>query len=93
MATETSLGNIRTLGIASLVFGILGGVFYWWTPLGMVLSLTGLIMGIVAWLNATPRTGSRSMAIAGTLLSAATFVLDLVIALLGLELIQLMSYH
>jgi mannose/fructose/N-acetylgalactosamine-specific phosphotransferase system component IIC len=67
--------------------------FYWWTPLGMVLSLTGLVTGWVGWLNAVPRTRQRGLAIAGTILSAVAFILDLVVALLGLELIQLMPYR
>jgi hypothetical protein len=88
MVKAESPRGVKPMGIASVVFGLLGGVFYWWTPLGMVLSLSGLIIGVVAWLSAAPRTTIRRLAIGGTILSAAAFVLDLVIALLGLELVQ-----
>jgi hypothetical protein len=59
----------------------------------MVLSLTGFVTGWVGWLNAARPSRSRSLAIAGTILSALAFILDLIIALLGLELIQLMPYR
>jgi hypothetical protein len=71
-----------------VVLALLGGVFSWWTPLGMVLSLTGLVVGLVAWLNAAARADLRRLAVCGTVLSAAAFVLGLGIALLGLEFVQ-----
>jgi hypothetical protein len=93
MVTQQISERARGLGVVALVFGILGVVFYWWTPLGLVLSLTGLVTGWVGWLNAARPSWNRGLAIAGTIISAAAFVLDLVIALLGLEWIQLMSYR
>jgi hypothetical protein len=81
----------RGLGITSLVFGLLGGLFYWWTPLGMVLSLAGLLVGFVGWTVARRTTAGLRLSVAGILLSLATFILDCVIAGFGLELIQLHS--
>jgi hypothetical protein len=79
----------RGIGIASLVFGLLGGAFYWWTPLGMVLSLTGSLMGFVGWTMARRMTTGMRLSVAGMLLSLVTLVLNRVIAGLGLELIRL----
>jgi hypothetical protein len=81
----------RSLGIASLTFGLLGGAFYWWTPLGIVLSLTGLLMGLVGWTMARRATAGFGLSVAGMLLSLATLILDWVIAGLGLELIRLQA--
>jgi hypothetical protein len=83
--------HARSLGITSLIFGLLGGAFYWWTPLGMVLSLTGLLMGFVGWTMARKTTADVGLSVAGMLLSLAALILDCVIAGLGLELIRLHS--
>jgi hypothetical protein len=80
--------NMRDVGIASLVFGFLGGAFYWWTPLGMVLSLCGLVMGFVGWTLAGRRAAGFGLLIVGILLSVVTLILDSVIAGLGLELVK-----
>jgi hypothetical protein len=86
--TEGPPRLIRPIAIGSVVLALLGGGFYWWTPLGIVLSITGLLMGFVAWLNTPPRSGMRRLAVAGTLLSVAALALDVAIALQGLELVQ-----
>ncbi len=93
MLTQPISERARGLGAVALAFGILGIVFYWWTPLGLVLSLTGLVTGWIGWLNATRPSRNRGLAIAGTLISIVAFVLDLVIAIMGLEWIQLMPYR
>jgi hypothetical protein len=88
MESSKPLLSVRGLGILSLLLGFLGGVFCWWTPLGMVLSLTGLVIGFVAWTYARRATVSFGLAIGGMLLSLATLILDGVIAGYGLELIR-----
>ncbi|HLJ97797.1 MAG TPA: hypothetical protein VKU02_31840 [Gemmataceae bacterium] len=93
MLTQPISERARGLGAVALALGILGIVFYWWTPLGLVLSLTGLVTGWVGWLNAARPSRNRGLAIAGTLISIVAFVLDLVIAIMGLEWIQLMPYR
>jgi hypothetical protein len=79
----------RGIGIASLVFGLLGGAFGWWTPLGMVLSLAGLLMGFGGWTMARKMSVGIRLSVAGMLVSLATLVLNCVIAGWGLELIKL----
>jgi hypothetical protein len=88
---ETYKVPVRTrgLGIASVLFGLLGGVFAWWTSLGMVLSLTGLVMGFVGWTMARRMSTGFGLSVVGMLLSLATLILDSVIAARGLELIRL----
>jgi hypothetical protein len=86
--SEAPLRAIRPLALGAVSFGLLGGIFYWWTPLGIVLSLTGMLLGFIACINAPPRSGIRSVAVIGILLSAAFLVLDIAIAVQGLEWVQ-----
>jgi hypothetical protein len=80
--------HFRIAGIASVLFGILGFAFYWWTPMGMVFSLTGIIMGFAGWLNTRMRLKGFSVPVAGMLISVAALVLDGVIAGLGMEIVK-----
>ena len=93
MGTVTQPERFQGIAVGSLILGILGAVFFWWAPLGMVFSLTGLFMGLVAWLNAANRPASRPLAIAGTIVSAAALIVGLVVALTGLEIIELMPFR
>ena len=93
MAIESISGRSRALGVAAVVFGLLGFGFYWWVPLGMVLSLTGLMMSIIGWVSGSRMGGMTGLILAGLVISAAALALDLFVAVRGLELIQLMSYH
>lgn len=88
MAIHRVLAQPNPLGIVSFIFGLLGLLFCWWTPLGIVLSLAGLVIGIVGWVMVSTRTGRLGLIIAGTVLSLAALVLDLVIASVGLEIIK-----
>jgi hypothetical protein len=85
MATERIAGTLRSLSICAIVFGMLGGVFYWWVPLGMVLGLTGLLFGFIDWTIARRRSLDFRLSIVAMLLSAATLGLDIVIAILGIQ--------
>jgi hypothetical protein len=85
MATGNVPSSLRGLSICSLVFGALGGAFYWWVPLGMVLSLSGLLFGLIDGMMARRRSLDFRMSIVAIVLSAATLALGIVIALLGLQ--------
>ena len=93
MAIQSLSGRSRTLGLSGLVFGILGFAFYWWTPLGIVLSLTGLMLAIIGWVSGSHRMYQAGLVFAGLLVSAAALALDLYVAVNGLEIIHLMSYR
>jgi hypothetical protein len=84
---NSQLERTRGLSVASILFGLVGGLFYWWVPFGMVLSLAGLVLGIIDCVSARRRSLDYRLAIIGTLLSAATLALDIVIALRGLEIV------
>ena len=85
METEKLSGKLRGLSLAALVFGALGGVFFWWVPLGMVLSLTGLLLSFFDWTKVSKRSLDSRLSIVGLLISAATLALDIVIAWFGLQ--------
>ena len=93
METYNAPVRTRGIGIASVIFGLLGGVFFWWTPLGMVLSLTGLVMGFVGATMARKATSGFGLSVAGMLISLAALILDWVVAGMGLELIKLHSFR
>jgi hypothetical protein len=91
MQTYKEPVRTRGLGIASVIFGLLGGAFCWWTPLGMIFSLTGLVMGYAGWAMSRRTTRVFGLSIAGILISLATLILDLAIADLGLEFFKLQA--
>jgi hypothetical protein len=93
MAIESISGRSRSLGIAAVVLGLLGFGFYWWAPLGMVLSLTGLVMAIIGWVSGPGVGGMRRLIVAGLVISAAALAVDVFVAVRGLEIIQLMPYR
>jgi hypothetical protein len=82
-----ALAQPNNLGIVSLFFGLLGLAFCWWVPLGIVLSLAGLIIGIVSWVMASTRMVRSGLIVGGTILSLAVLVLDLVLAFEGIGVI------
>jgi len=51
----------------------------------MVLSIAGLVFGFADWVGTRRHSLDHRLSIAGLLLSAATLVLDSVIAVLGLQ--------
>jgi hypothetical protein len=76
---------LRIFSVASILFGILGGAFYWWVPLGMVLSLTGLMLGVIDGAIARRRSFSFRLSIVGLLVSAAALSLCIVIYALNMQ--------
>jgi hypothetical protein len=74
----------RVLGLISAVLGILGIAFWWYVPMGMVIGLTGLVLGLIGWFL-TPRGASRGFVITGLVLSLAALVLDFIVLGQGLE--------
>jgi len=85
MTTEPTPRTLRGLSIGSLVFAVLGGVFYWWVPLGMVMSLTGLVLGFVDWMMTRRRSVDFRLSLVAILLSIAALALNVVIIYLGLQ--------
>jgi hypothetical protein len=72
--------DLHGLGISSIALGFLGLVFCWLEPLGIVLSLAGLLVGIFGWALASRRGGrAYRLAVGGTALSAVALVTDLLL--------------
>jgi hypothetical protein len=80
--------TVHSLGITSVALGALGGFFYWWTPLGMVVSLAGGIIGFVGWVLAAKHSANNRLLMGGMMLCALTLILNLVIAAMGLEVVR-----
>ncbi|WWR16863.1 DUF4190 domain-containing protein [Lachnospiraceae bacterium JLR.KK008] len=59
--------------VASLVLGILSLIFCWTIAAGFVMSIIGLIMGIISLAKKNPQKG---MAIAGVILSVLALLLS-----------------
>ena len=59
MARIRASARLQGLGISSFVLGLLGLGLCWWTPTGMVLSLAGLMVGLIGC------DGRRGVAAAG----------------------------
>jgi hypothetical protein len=76
---------LRAFGIGSVIFGLLGAAFSWWVPLGMVLSITGLVFGFADFLETRRRSLDHRLSALGLLVSAAALTLCIVIAYLGLQ--------
>lgn len=85
MANQMMPRTVRAFVVSSLIFGVLGGAFYWWVPMGIVLSLTGLLCGFIDWTVARRRSLNARFSIVAMVLCAATLALDIVVALLGLQ--------
>jgi hypothetical protein len=85
METEGVRGSLRGVSIGSLVFGVLGGVLFWWLPMGMVLSLAGLLLGFFDWTVARRHSLDRRLSAIAMLICAGALTLDIVIAALGMQ--------
>jgi hypothetical protein len=79
--------GLRSLSLGSIALGVLGAIFFWWVPLGMVMSLAGLTLGFVDWASARRRSLDYRLSVVGLLVSAAGLALDLIIAGFGLQMI------
>jgi hypothetical protein len=88
---ETTNVSVRpqALGLISAFLGILGIAFYWYVPMGMVISLAGLVFGLVGWLVAPPRV-TKGFIVAGLILSVAGLVLDFIALGQGWETVTFM---
>jgi hypothetical protein len=87
MQTKEQLQKLRGLSFSSITLGVVGGLCYWWVPFGMVLSTAGLVLGFIDWVSTRRRSLDHRLSVFGVVISAATLILDIVIALLGLQLV------
>jgi hypothetical protein len=80
--------SLANLGIFALVFGILGVTFWWWVPTGMILSLAGMILGLVAWTVRDRTAGGLGVLISGLVVSLAALLFNLLVAAFHWEIIR-----
>ncbi len=83
----------RTLGFVSILLGFLGLVFFWWVPMGILLSFCGLMAGLIGWALSPRRPGAIGMLLWGVALSLAVLGLDVLVAVLGIEALQIHSFR
>jgi hypothetical protein len=81
--------NLRGLSLGSIVLALLGGAFYWWNPMGIIMSLAGLTVGAVDWVMARRQSLDNRLSILGIVLSALALGLCLAIAYLGWQAVTL----
>jgi hypothetical protein len=74
-----------TLGMGAWAVGLVGLLFYWVVPLGIIISLGAVVLGVVGWFASPRGANNRGVAISGTLFSLAVLGFNLVIATGGLD--------
>ena len=85
MDSQLTTQSLRGLSVGSIAFGVLGGAFFWWVPLGMVFGLAGLIMGLVDWVSARRRSADYRLAIVAVVVAVAALALDIAVASMGMQ--------
>jgi hypothetical protein len=79
----------QALAAATWLLAVLGAVMYWWVPLGMVLSLSGLVAGFIGWVRQPRRAGGLvAMLVVGMLLAGAALCWDLAAVSRGLDTVR-----
>jgi len=88
MQPEKAAPSVRILGIVSCVLAVLGGAFYWWLPLGIVLSLSGLASGFIGWVRSSRHGGMAVLLGCGMLLAVLALGVDVAAAWMNLVTIR-----
>jgi hypothetical protein len=87
MARSRTYSMSFNMGLLSLILGLAGLALCWWTPAGMILSLSGMVVGLVGcvmtWRDGWP------LPAAGLIFSTAALAVCWTVAAWGLELIRL----
>jgi hypothetical protein len=86
--------SLNGLGVASLVLGFFGLVFFWLVPLGIILSAAGIPLGIAGWVAARRRLrGGLGFALGGTVLSILALIISIDLASGGLTRLLLSNRY
>jgi hypothetical protein len=88
---ERTVGSpsARALGVVSSVLAVLGLAFYWWVPLGMVFSLSGLTAAFIGWVSRRRRlAGASALLAVGTVLALIALGVDFGAVWLGLDRVR-----
>src|SRR5262245_16345169 len=76
------------LTAATWGLAVLGAVFYWWAPLGMVLSLCGLLAALIGCVRLPRPVALRVLLVCGLVAAAAALAFDLTAVRLGLDTVR-----
>jgi hypothetical protein len=71
-------GQVKTLGIISLIIGIIALLFFCIPVVSLLMATTGLILGISAIISAKKSNEPSGLSIAGVVLSGMAFLIGLV---------------
>jgi hypothetical protein len=82
--------TLHSLGSVSLLLGVLGAIFFWTVPTGIVLCIIGFLAGFIGLTMGPQSKAVRSLLIAGVVVSLLALTLDSVAAGMGWETI---SFH
>ena len=91
MAFYRAPTRTQGIGVFSILLGLFGLAMCWWTPAGMVLSLAGLMVGLVGC--AMARRGGWAPSAAGMIVSAAALAVCWVVAVWGMEFVRFTALH
>jgi uncharacterized membrane protein len=83
----------QNLGIAGSVFGVLGLLFFWWAPTGMILGLVGLLLGLIGLVQVRRESGNHAWIAAAIVVSLVAVAVGIVVAAYGWAPWQLTSYQ
>ena len=78
--------RLSGIAVCSFLLGLFGLALSWWTPAGMVLSLAGLVVGLVGCVTA--RRGGWAPSAAGMMLSTAALAVCWMVAAAGMEWVR-----
>ena len=76
------------LTAVSWVLAGLGAAFYWWSPLGMVLSLCGLLAALIGLVRLPRPAPLRALLAGGLFLAVVALGVDLVAVWQGLDTVR-----
>ena len=93
MPLDSLYPRVRLLSILATACAVLGLVCYWWLPAGAVLSLTGLIIGLIGWVNSAQHRQLSGMLAVVVIFAAAALAIDLLAAAQGWVTVSLIPYR
>jgi hypothetical protein len=88
MRTTTLPETTWTLGMGAWAVAVVGLFFFWVVPLGVIISLGAVVLGVAGWFASQRGAANRGAAISGTLFSLAVLGFNLVIATGGLDAVR-----
>jgi hypothetical protein len=78
MAVQGEPARMATLGVVSVIFGLLGLLFVWLVPIGGIISLTGVVLGVLGRLGTIRGNPLRRWALGGAILSLVALALQII---------------